>query len=502
MNIFDSKNNFEWRDYFRILYRRKWYFLITCIIIYFIGGYWISIQKPTYDSFVVIEIKRNSFLGNLGRVIPGISDDYQRYVSLKTQIINSANLDRLIDRLNLSNDPKIRKAAQILQASVPNRDLNELIKFLLRKKLAKSITVNIFNDNVKITASAQSPDMAYLMVKTITDIFMETFLEREITNVESAQNFNTDQLEAFKTKLEESEKKLNDFKRRIAQNQNETKVLDQEAVDRINEAIVTVDLTMKAKNEHLDFLTNRLKGKVSGDSYPKTHSITLIHSEIRSKIKQMANLMTHFSWSSSEVVKVNRSINDLRDNILNEFESYYRGYDSKLDNPTLSLLLDKSITLVDLEIAAEKKENFKQVLENSENSILTEQATELTLSKLQQEVEINRKIYDLFLQQKQGTQIEEAIKRANESKRFNIIEPPRKPIEAKGTGRKLLAIITLCLGAGMGLGLVYLRELLDKSFHTVQEVENFFEIPVIGVISKLEQKIINPNEKSTIKTKS
>ena len=502
MNIFDSKNNFEWRDYFRILYRRKWYFLITCIIIYILGGYWISIQKPIYDSYVVVEIKRNSFLGSLGRIIPGISDDYQRYVSLKTQIINSENLDRLIDRLELSHDSNIRKAAQALQASIPNQDLDELIKFLLRKKLIKSLAVHTFDNNVKITASAESPDKAYIMVKTMTDIFMETFLERELGNVESAQNFNTNQLEAFKAEVEESEKRLNDFKRNITKNQNDIKSLDQEAMDRINEAIVAVDLTMKAKNDHLDFLNIRLKGKVSSNSYPKTHSIRFILSEIESKIKQMTNLMAHFSWNSSEVVKVNRSINDLRDNILYEFESYYQEHDSKLDKPTLSLLLDKSITLVDLEIAEEKKANFKQVLKNSENSILVEQARELTLSKLQQEVEINQKIYDLFLQQKQGTQIEEAIQRANESKQFNIIEPPRRPIEANGSGRRMGALITLCLGAGIGLGLVYLRELIDRSLRTVQEVENFFEIPVIGVISKLEQKFIYFNEKSTTTKKS
>ena len=141
-------------------------------------------------------------------------------------------------------------------------------------------------------------------------------------------------------------------------------------------------------------------------------------------------------------------------------------------------------------------------MKNSENSILVEQARELTLSKLQQEVEINQKIYDLFLQQKQGTQIEEAIQRANESKQFNIIEPPRRPIEANGSGRRMGTLITLCLGAGIGLGLVYLRELIDRSLRTVQEVENFFEIPVIGVISKLEQKFIYFNEKSTTTKKS
>lgn len=497
MNIFDSKNNFEWRDYFRILYRRKWYFLITCLLIFAIGGHWISVQKPRYDSFVIIEIKRPQLIGNLERVIPGISDDYQRYVSLKTQIINSANLDELIDRLELYKDPKIRKAAQILQTSVSTQDMNELVKYLLRKKLEESLTVSTFNDNVKITASATSPDEAYSIVTTLTDIFMETFLERELRNVKGAQNFNTDQLKTFKAKLEESEKKLNDYQRSMKINQSDTRVLDQAAIDRINEAIVASDLTMKGKNDHLVYLNGRLKGKISLVDYPKTPSINLLLSEIESKIEQMANLMIHFSWSSSEVIKINRSINDSRDNVLSEIENYYRANNPELDAPTRNLLLDRAITIIDLEIAANKKEVFNQVLKSSQNILFTEQFQELTLSRLQQEVEINRRIYQLFLEQQQGTQIEEAIQRANESSRFNVVEPPRQPIEASGSGRRLWAIITVCLGAGMGFATVYLRELLDKSIRTVEEAEEFLEIPVIGVLPYLEDEtlILSKKEK-------
>jgi len=500
MNIFDAKNNFEWRDYFRILYRRKWYFLITCLIVITIGGYWIYIQKPRYDSFVIVEIKRPQLMGNLERVIPGISDDYQRYVSLKTQILNSANLDKLIDRLELYNDSKTIKAAEALHASIPGQSLEELTKHILRKKLEKAIAVNTFNDNVKITASADSPDEAYSIVTTLTDIFMETFLERELRNVQGAQNFNTDQVETFKAKLEESEKKLNDFKRNMTMNQSSPKVLDQTAVDRINEAIVAIDLTMKGKNDHLVYLNRRLKGNTSMVDYPQTPSIKLLLTEIESKIEQMANLMTHFSWSSSEVVKVNRSINDSRDNVLSEIESYYRVNSPELDSPTQNLLLDRAITIIDLEIAANKKEVLNQVLRSSQNIRFTEQSQQLTMSRLEQEVEINRRIYQLFLEQKQGTQIEEAIQRANESSRFNVIEPPRQPIEASGSGRRLWAIITFCIGAGMGFAAVYLRELLDKSIRTVEEAEEFFEIPVIGVLPYLEGEIlITPPKKTEVK---
>ena len=49
--------------------------------------------------------------------------------------------------------------------------------------------------------------------------------------------------------------------RNIRIEQDSYEILDEPARKRINEALVAIDLTMKSKNEHLNFLDSKLKEK-------------------------------------------------------------------------------------------------------------------------------------------------------------------------------------------------------------------------------------------------
>ncbi len=146
------------------------------------------------------------------------------------------------------------------------------------------------------------------------------------------------------------------------------------------------------------------------------------------------------------------------------------------------------MVLVDLEIAKQKKQAMQQVITASKYSTSASQADELTQAKLEESVQINRDLYNLFLQQIQGTQIEESIQRVYEPGRFNIVEPPMKPLEPTNAGVTLHLMLTVLFAFLAGVGMVYLREFLDKSIRTVEEVEEIFEIPVIGVIPYLENE--------------
>ena len=84
--------------------------------------------------------------------------------------------------------------------------------------------------------------------------------------------------------------------------------------------------------------------------------------------------------------------------------------------------------------------------------------------------------------------IEESIQRVNQPSRFNIVEPPVKPLEPANAGFTLHFILTMLFGLVAGAGVVYMREFMDKSIRTVEEVEQIFEIPVIGVIPYLENE--------------
>jgi len=323
------------------------------------------------------------------------------------------------------------------------------------------------------------------------DIFIEEFLERELVSVQSAKDFNYEQVEIYKKELEQAERNLNRYKQELVVKQNiQTEILSKQALDRINEAIVAIDITRKSKMEYLKYLSNQLKlrGQNSIKKSPQTPVIENLYSEIEMKIDQMADLMRNYSWKSSEAIKVNKNINILRDEIKLEIVKYYREYFPELVPETLSLIFDNAITIVDLDIAKKKKSVLYQVVESSKYNASKIQANQMTLTKLEEKVKVNRNIYNMFFEQIQGTKIEESIRLANESRRFEIVEPPTEPLEPTNAGIMFNAIVTLLLAFMSGIGCVHLREFLDRSIRTVEEAEESFEIPVIGVIPSLENE--------------
>jgi uncharacterized protein involved in exopolysaccharide biosynthesis len=343
-------------------------------------------------------------------------------------------------------------------------------------------------NTIEVKAEAFSPDFAYNLVNTLTKIFIEAYTQREIAMVKSTMEFNYDQIAEFKEKLEQSEKKLARFRRKGIMDEEEDEVLTVEASDRINEAIVAIDLTMKGKRDYLNYLNGKLDKGQLNVTYPRTPMIKNVFKEIDQKIDQMGALLKRYVWNSSELIKVNRNINILRESIKNEIENLYLDKFSDVNAQTFSLLLNRAITLVDLEIANRKKEVLTSILNYSRFNVSETQDREVELARLQEEVTSNQSIYKLFLEQSQGIQIEEAIQHAYASNRFQILEPPVKPIEPNNLSLIVLGVGILFFASSAGIGIVYVREYLDRSIRTVEEAESYFNVQVIGVIPHLNDE--------------
>ena len=85
----------------------------------------------------------------------------------------------------------------------------------------------------------------------------------------------------------------------------------------------------------------------------------------------------------------------------------------------------------------------------------------------------------------QQARVAEDVARKQGGERFSVLYPadyPTSPIEPKPLKIMALAIVAgLVLGAGAALG----REFLDRSVHDTRALQNEFEVPVLGEISRI-----------------
>lgn len=484
MNIFDSKNNLEWRDYLKILKRRIWYFVVPFIGVLPIGIYKTVSTVPIYESMCIVQVLPSSYRllpSSIKQTLPGVSGESSNARGIIKKIFSTDFTRKLIQQLELNQRPEFIAEARATKATYPEKNLDEIIEALFVMKLKKYVrVVNLDLDIFNIKATYTEPDFAYDLAKTIANIYINEAFQRKMRSVQSALRFNDEQLAIFRQKLEQAEQDLEKFKRNLVSSQVENPNFSNASLQHFQRAIVAIDLATREKKDYLSYLESRLNTDEEAESYPITESIQQKLIRVDKKVAEMASLMKSFTWKSPEVISVNRKINDLREEIRIEIETIYKVKYQDVETQQRALLLERAITLVDIEIQNRKKEVLNATLATSQNT-----SQGLMLRKLEREVAVNRQVYNKFLQQSQGVQIEKAIAEADASNQFKILSPARKPLEPINAGIKMILLITLIAGCGLGTGCVYLKEFLDSSVRTVNEAESYFELPVIGVLPYL-----------------
>ncbi|TDI76013.1 MAG: hypothetical protein E2O87_01000 [Bacteroidetes bacterium] len=388
---------------------------------------------------------------------------------------------KLIQKLDLYQNPEFVAKAQAVKSRFPDKTQDEIIEALFVQKIKPNVKVrNQSRELFSITFKDPSPEFAFSVSKTITDIYINEAFQRRMANVDKALQFNDEQLAIFKRKLERAEDKLDKFKRNLVTSQVENPDIRNSSLKEFQKAIVAIELAAREKDDYLNYLNGKLNLGDNAESYPNTPSIRENLKRVDEKISQMASLMISFSWKSPEVISVNRKINDLREEMKTEIENLYRVKYQDVETQERALRLERSITLIDIELQKHKKEILNYTLQNAQNT-----SQPMVLKKLEREVAVSRRVYSSFIQQNQGVQLEKTIAEADASHRFKILKPATVPVEPINAGLNMILLVTLVSAVGTGLGGVLLREFLDSSVRTVYEAEEFFQLPVIGVVPYL-----------------
>ena len=96
--------------------------------------------------------------------------------------------------------------------------------------------------------------------------------------------------------------------------------------------------------------------------------------------------------------------------------------------------------------------------------------------------------YQTLLDKKMQSQMAENLERRQQSEQFKILDParmPEKPIRPKA---HIIFPAGIALGLMLGGGLAWLRESMDQSFHSDQDVEDFLGLKVLITIPNAKRE--------------
>jgi len=175
--------------YVKIFFRRKHLFLIPLIGGLLVGTAAGFMMSKTYESSTVILVEEGRIINPLIKGLAVSTSLAERLRTLREQILSWDRLVQLTKRLDLAAGIKSQY---------------EYEKLIL--KLRQKIGVGLRGPNlIRIAYKSSDPAQTQLVVKTVTDIFIEENIAMQNRETETAIDFINDQLKVYKRKIKESE---------------------------------------------------------------------------------------------------------------------------------------------------------------------------------------------------------------------------------------------------------------------------------------------------------
>ncbi len=147
---------------------------------------------------------------------------------------------------------------------------------------------------------------------------------------------------------------------------------------------------------------------------------------------------------------------------------------------------------VDLEIARTHVNGLEQTKAIFEDRLITLPDKELEYARLLRSMSLDEKIYGIMMEKYEDARIAEQAKIGN-IRVLDYAEMPSAPIKPRVSMNMLVGLI---LGLGLGIGAAFLVHSLDTKLRTLEDMENYVRLPIMGtipVIQESESRIVEFN---------
>lgn len=102
-----------------------------------------------------------------------------------------------------------------------------------------------------------------------------------------------------------------------------------------------------------------------------------------------------------------------------------------------------------------------------------------------EDANVNEKLYNELLQRLETAKLTQRLEASKDGTKYVILDPARLPLDPIKPNKIYVLIIGTVLGMCAGLGLVFMVEMLDRSFIDVEEARQYLELPILGAVSKI-----------------
>jgi uncharacterized protein involved in exopolysaccharide biosynthesis len=449
--------------------------------------------KPTYVSTVSILIGDTRVLpntvqqdveGRTGYSFRTIQDVQASYAS---QVTSTKYLRRLIAVLDIPVSDDIKKTVAVTKANYPQVTENDLAENILADRLRKKVVVTMKSENLlEVSFSEADPVNAQKRAGSLADIFIEENLAGELAGIRSSISFSEDQLAFYKDKLKDAEDKLRDFRQNklaasFGQDTSSTNLKE------IASAVQALDMDIAGEQDQQANLRTALADEnVDVSALVLPANINTLRDKLIGNVSQLADLLANYNWRDVKVVSINEESRSLITEITNQIRTWAEQRFTDKSPDVREIVVEYLAGNIIMDFNRTKRAGLDTYIGKTRTRLGEDPGTEITLQRLQSEVDSYKKFYDLFVSHSQNAAINQSAIKVEAEAKYTIIKPASLPLSPDSPKKFRILLMALTLGLALGFVAIMAVELLDDSFKRVDDVAEFLKLPVIGTIPRME----------------
>ncbi|MBX3234849.1 MAG: polysaccharide biosynthesis tyrosine autokinase [Nitrospiraceae bacterium] len=441
-------------DYWLIVKKRKYLIgLAALLVTLFTFGFTEALKPiPIYEAAARVKFDRSTTVAQ--QLIESLSVSQGNDLSTQTEFIRSFPvMERVAQEFTLVESepsPEVRRSAAYLHTVY---NLSQQIR--TEREADTSI--------IRIIANSNDPPEAEKMANAVAQAYRVENIAARNRLVMESRRFVEEQLANLEEKLSAAEDALRNFKEREGQ-----VFLDEEAktaLEMFSKLESDLDLVSRLKHETLQQIQSLKRPDPSTPvqrifTEEGTSLLGVLNSKLLDLYHERSTLLINYTSEHPTVHEVDRKIANVKAEIERELKS-------------------KVATLEGRERGIEEQINRYR------GRYLAFPKSAIRLARLEREVKVNSDLYATLKIKHQELQ----IKSAEQIEEVTVITPaitPSSPINAPNTEMNL--VVGSLMGLFLGVVLAFARESFDTSIGTIEGVEEFLKVPVLGVIPQFDNE--------------
>ncbi len=347
------------------------------------------------------------------------------------------------------------------------------IKESLTNWVAGGLSVKLQKDSqlVEISFEAEDPKLATAITIEVANAYITSGYEANLEVTQQAVGWLTERLSGLKVTLDESEQKLINYR-------NQEGLLDVAGVQTLsaNEVDDLADKLSDTRRERLSI--EATYEQIKAIKNPSVQDYESIPGFLDSPSVQSAKTLA--DAAEEKLIEVSKVYGKKHPRMVAARANYNKAYANYL-----RLLKNVAKGVERRYNAIQSNEaSLKNELNRSKGDIREINKKSFKLRELERNVETNRQLYQTFFTRFKETSETSGMQTAL----ARIIDKATVPVAPIKPRKRLIIMIAAILGLGLGVMLVFLKEALNKTIRTPEDVENKLAMPILGILPLLKIK--------------